>query len=128
MKFKGRTTYKYTPEPNRRILQLHYKLKKWQSAMLIQMRTGKIGLRDYLWKKKVPDFNHPGCECGEGRQTVEHILLKCRDFNDLRKGLFNSKRQTDSRAILSNPKLATKAIKFMEQTQLLGQFRMCEAA
>lgn len=128
MEFKGRTTYKYTPEPNRRILQLHYKLKKWQSAMLVQMRTGKIGLRDYLWKRKVPDFNHPGCECGEGRQTVEHILLRCRDFNDLRKGLFNGKRQTDSRAILSNPKLATKAIKFMEQTQLLGQLRMCEAA
>jgi hypothetical protein len=34
----------------------------------------------------------------------------------------------DLRAILNEPKLATKAIRFMEQTHLLGQFRRCGAA
>ncbi|TGO46403.1 hypothetical protein BCON_0327g00030 [Botryotinia convoluta] len=34
------------------------------------MRTEKFGLRDHLWRRKVPEFDDPGCECGEGRQTV----------------------------------------------------------
>jgi hypothetical protein len=43
--------------------------------LLIQMRTEKIGLRDHLWRRKVPEFDDPGCDCGEGRQTVNHVLL-----------------------------------------------------
>jgi hypothetical protein len=34
----------------------------------------------------------------------------------------------DLRAILNKPKLAIKAIRFMEQTHLLRQFRRCGAA
>jgi hypothetical protein len=45
---RGRTTYKYTPQPKRKILRIHHGLKKWQSALLIQMRTEKIGLRELL--------------------------------------------------------------------------------
>jgi hypothetical protein len=28
------------------------------------MRTEKIGLRDYLWRRKVPEFDNPICEQG----------------------------------------------------------------
>jgi hypothetical protein len=48
--------------------------EKWQSALLVQMRTEKIGLRDYLWRRRVPEFDNPRCGCGERRQTVAHIL------------------------------------------------------
>jgi hypothetical protein len=34
----------------------------------------------------------------------------------------------DLRAILNEPKLVTKAIRFMEQTHLLGQFRSYDIA
>jgi hypothetical protein len=34
----------------------------------------------------------------------------------------------DLRAILNEPKTVTKAIRFMEQTHLLGQFRRCGTA
>lgn len=44
------------------------------------MRTEKIGLRDFLWKRRVPEFDDPGCDCGEGRQTLDHILLRCRTY------------------------------------------------
>jgi len=122
---RGRSTYKYTPKPTDKILRLHRGLKKWQSALLIQMRTEKIGLRDHLWKRRVPGYNSPGCDCGEGRQTVGHILMRCRNYRHLRRKEFRSIGRMDLRAILNKPKLATKAIRFMEQTHLLGQFRRC---
>lgn len=122
---RGRSTYKYTPKPTDKILRLHRGLKKWQSALLIQMRTEKIGLRDHLWKRRVPGYDNPGCDCGEGRQTVGHILMRCRNYRHLRRKEFRSIGRMDLRAILNEPKLATRAIRFMEQTHLLGQFRRC---
>lgn len=92
------------------------------------MRTEKIGLRDHLWRRRVPEFDDPGCECGEGRQTVGHILMRCRKYRDLRREEFGDTRRMDLRAILNEPKLAAKAIRFMEQTHLLGQFRSCVVA
>jgi len=46
---------------------MHHGLKKWQSALLIQIRTEKIGLRDFLWKRRVPEVDDPGYDYGEGR-------------------------------------------------------------
>lgn len=124
---RGRATFKYTPEPTHKILYLHRGLNKWQSALLIQMRTEKIGLRDHLWRRKVPGIGRPQCECGEGRQTVKHVVLSCREHQETRKRVFGNRGRIDLRAILNEPKLVTKAIRFMEQTQLLGQFRSCGA-
>ncbi len=124
---RGRTTFKHTPRPSHKVLRLHHGLKKWQSALLIQMRTEKIGLRDFLWKRRVPEVDDPGCDCGEGRQTVDHILLRCRTYNDVQRRVFGRGGHIDLRAILNESKLVTKAIRFMEQTRLLGQFRSCDA-
>jgi hypothetical protein len=87
------------------------------------MRTEKIGLKDKLYRRKVPEFDNPGYDCGKGRQTVSHILLRYRNYRDLRRREFGIQGQMDLRAILNEPKSATKAIRFMEQTRLLGQFR-----
>jgi hypothetical protein len=87
------------------------------------MRTEKIGLRDFLWKRKVSEVDDPGCDYGEGRQTVGHILLRCRTYRDLRRREFGRGGRIDLKAILNEPKSAIKAIRFMEQTHLLGQFR-----
>ena len=45
---RGRASYRHMPEPTHKILKLHQGRRKWQSAMLVQMRTEKIGLRDFL--------------------------------------------------------------------------------
>lgn len=42
------------------------------------MRTGKIGLREFLFPRKVPGIEDGRCECRQGNQTVKHILLECR--------------------------------------------------
>ena len=91
------------------------------------MRTEKIGLRDFLYQRGVPDILDPQCVCGEGRQTVIHVLTRCRRFHDLRREeLSGIPGRSDLRAILNERKAATKAINFIEQTQILGQFRIME--
>ncbi|KAK5637254.1 hypothetical protein RRF57_012966 [Xylaria bambusicola] len=100
-------------------------LSKRHSAILVQLRTEKIGLRDFLFKRKVPDITDPKCSCGERRQTVLHVLFQCRQFKDLRnQELGRIPGRGNLRAVLNKRKTAIKAIRFIEQTQILGQFRI----
>ena len=108
--------------PTKKVLQLHEGLSKRESALLVQLRTEKIGLNDFLFSRGVPSVTSPRCECGERRQTVAHVLLRCRTHKDLRNRIFGTlSGRHNLRTILSKPQLATKAIEYMEQTQILGQ-------
>src|SRR3954468_5538290 len=60
-------------------LELHSGLIKAQSSVLIQMRTGKIGLSAFLFHRKVPGYETPLCTCGQGPQTPEHLFTTCTD-------------------------------------------------
>jgi hypothetical protein len=118
---KGRTTYRHTPTPTKKVLQLHERLSKRKSALLVQLRTEMIGLNDFLYKRHVLGITSPRCSCGERRQTVAHVLLRCSKYKDLRSRIFATLSGRNSlRTILSTPQLATKAIEYMEQTQILG--------
>ena len=118
----GRATYRHTSTPTKKVLQLHEGLSKRESSLLVQLRTGKIGLNDFLFTRKVPDITSPNCPCGERRQTVAHVLLQCVTYKDIRNRIFgNLSGRDDLRKILSKPQLATKAIEYMEKTKILGQ-------
>ena len=56
------------PEVDRKSLQLYSGLDKKLSAILIQMRTGKIALRQYLNSIQAADTDQ--CSCGMGPETV----------------------------------------------------------
>jgi hypothetical protein len=90
------------------------------------MRTGKIGLKQFLFRWKVPDVMSAECECGEGNQTVWHVLLACSLFKDLRVEIWGEGRTgkggMDLKEVLNTPKLARKAASFIIRTRLLGQF------
>lgn len=43
----------------------------------MQVRTSNIGLRDFLFKRGVPGVPTPSYECGEGPETVEHLVIWC---------------------------------------------------
>jgi ribonuclease HI len=119
---KGRATYRHTPTPTKKVLRLHEGLTKRESALLVQLRTEKIGLNDFLFARRVPDVTSPRCDCGARRQTVAHILLHCSKHRHLRDRIFaNLSGRDNIRTILGTPQLATKAIEYVEQTQILGQ-------
>lgn len=55
--------------------------------MLIQLRTGKIGFRAYLYS--IGAIDSAPCHCSQGAQTIKHILIDCPTFDDLRQQLWN---------------------------------------
>ena len=62
-----------------RALRRHEGLTKAQSTLLSQARIGDIGLRDYLFKVKVPEVRTPYYECSKEREIVEHLVVWCPD-------------------------------------------------
>ncbi|OHW95426.1 reverse transcriptase [Colletotrichum incanum] len=120
---RGRTSFRLTPKPTKKVLQAHEGLTKRQSALLVQMRTEKIGLQDFLFSRRVPGITNANCPCREGRQTVSHILLRCRKYRQLRRQELGAlPGRHNLRVILNERKAAAKAIRFIEQTEILGQY------
>jgi Rod binding domain-containing protein len=54
-------------------------LYKHQASVLMQARTGCVGMADLLFKRRVPDVPSPLCSCGAAPETPEHVLLHCGD-------------------------------------------------
>jgi hypothetical protein len=65
----------FGPGLNKKINLPYSALPKALSSVLIQMRTGFIGLNSYLHKIKRAET--PYCDCESGYQTVPHILGDC---------------------------------------------------
>ena len=62
-------------ELHHRALTRHQGLHNHESSLLMQIRTGKIGLRAFPFERWVPDIATPQCRCGEVLKTVAYRLL-----------------------------------------------------
>jgi hypothetical protein len=65
-------------------LDKHRHLSKHESSLLTQIRTGKVGLRAFLFERGVPTVATPRCTCGDAPETAAHLVLDCREFNQQR--------------------------------------------
>jgi len=125
----GRGLYALQSNPKKSVLKLHDGLTKDLSALAVQMRTGKIGLRLFLFRRRVPNIETERCQCRQAPQTVKHILFTCRKYVDLRRNLWKEEKKRKTwgelslKAILTNPHSLKKAVTFMKETGLIGQFR-----
>jgi hypothetical protein len=102
---------------------LHHGRDKAHSAILTQLRTGKIGFNAFLYERKVPTVSSPRCPCDLGAMTVRHVLLACPEWKDLRDEYIRSLQYTNLSSILNSPKGCTAAISFIIHTRLLEQFK-----
>ena len=64
-----------------------------QGALVIQMRTQKIGLRKFLYNRRVPGYEDPACDCGRGLQGVLHVLMECPLYHKQRGELWREERR-----------------------------------
>ena len=118
---RGRELCKLKPEPKSNMVKLHAGLSKELSSLLMQMRTGKIGLRQFLFERRVPGIEYGRCECRQINQTVKHVLLNCRRYNKERRGFWTEQsrkaqeggRSLDIERILIEAPSAKKASIFM---------------
>jgi len=61
----------------------------------------------------------PYCECGNGKETVEHYLLECRKYNEQRKKLRREVGPGRMRIekLLGYPKLVKHTLEFVANTK-----------
>lgn len=122
----GKVLRRLVLQPNKTVLNKYRGLSRPLGTVLFQMRTGKIGLKNYLHRIGVEENNR--CVCGSN-QTVQHVLLNCTRFQDLRKQMWDgTTRETDLRELLTDSSHTAKAAKYMVMTGLLKQFRHVKAA
>ena len=99
--------------------------------MLIQLRTGIIGLAEYLSKIKRKDS--PRCQCDMGNQSVRHVLLECPLLEEQRYEMMNELFEAGvsttlgEMEMLKESKAAPIVAKFMIATGLLGQFQSVDS-
>lgn len=74
------------PTVDRRTPALYQGLTRAESSALVQARTGKIGLNEWLHSVRRADSER--CPCGSGAETVFHVLLRCRLYQDQRRRLW----------------------------------------
>lgn len=103
-KSRAGTVFGHAQRPSKNAFQLHNGLSNRQSALLVQMRTEKRGLKDF--NRRVPDAISANCFA---ETAVSGVLLRCQKIRRLR--------------LLNERRAAAKAIKFNGR-QILGQFRI----
>ena len=116
-------------KPTKKTRKLHKGLSKAASALIVQMRTEKIGLKKFLHFRKVPGFDSPECPCRRGMQSAKHVLTECRAHAGERNRTWEEERRKAAfgriswEEMLTQPKFAKKAAQFMKSLGLIDQFR-----
>lgn len=105
---------------------LHRNLAKAESSALIQMRTEKIGLAQFLFRCRVPGVHTASCECGWPKQDTRHILIFCPRLGRFRPTLLESAGTSDLRRMLTTPKGARASARWLIQSGLLGQYSLAK--
>lgn len=120
----SRRTYKHSfagkQGPDKDRLKLHAGLRKAESAILIQARTGRIGLAHFLNLVHVPGFGSPECQCERGDETAEHITNHC----PLEKERRTWSRGTTFKDLVSMPSMAKQVARWLIQCRRIEQFRL----
>jgi len=116
----------FTEEAVRR----HDGLRKVESSVLVQARTGKIGLRDFLFQRRVPEAVTPLCSCSRAeRETVEHLVLRCDNVSGQRRTWLQEQAQplrtsSDFAAALQCPKRAKLIARWILGTGRLQEYSL----
>jgi Ribonuclease HI len=127
----ARRTRRLIEAPNKSNLAYWKGLRKASSSVLIQLRTGIIGLAEYLAKIKKVDS--PRCQCNMGNQSVRHVLLECPLLEEQRHEMMNElfeegvSMTLGEEEMLREAKAAPIVAKFMIATGLLGQFQSVDS-
>ncbi len=111
------------PEVTHQHLRLHRGRTKPHSALLTQLRTGKIGFNQFLHERRIPGVATAACECGRGRMSVKHVLLTCPKWRVERKEMQRGENTTDLRKLLGTASAATAVIRMILSTGILTQFQ-----
>jgi hypothetical protein len=92
---------------------------------VVQLRTGKTGFRSFLHKMKVPEVDSANCTCGQ-EMTVTHVILRCPNWDRLRREEFKQHNTRSLKALLGTHKGAKAVARLTQRTGLLDQFQYAD--
>jgi hypothetical protein len=70
--------------PSTNVLALHQHLQKLETALAVQLPTGKNSFNTFLYQARMPSILSPLCGCGFGHQTAKHIIIHYCNFSAAR--------------------------------------------
>jgi Reverse transcriptase (RNA-dependent DNA polymerase)/Endonuclease-reverse transcriptase len=123
-KARGRKATTWQTPWTKQAITLYKGLSKAESTALFLMRVEVIGLNAWLASVQVPGIL-PRCACGWQAQTVRHVLLHCPQYN--RGDLIQAAQSESLYNILSQPKSARHAAKWLIRQNVLRQFELARA-
>ena len=115
------TAAQQRPNIDKKQLKIHSSLTKAESSLATQIRTEKVGLADFLFKRRVPDITSPACPCGWPKQTPRHIITRCTLYN--RDDLLPLLTQ-NYQNLLDNSKTLKVVTVWLMKTGILPQFNL----
>ena len=101
-------------------LNTHKLLNKAQSSLAIQIRTEKIGLASFLFKRKVPDIESAACLCGSRFQTAKHVIMFCGLHNRI--DMLRAAGSLDYQKLITDPKAIKIITAWLMRTGILTQY------
>jgi hypothetical protein len=113
------------------ILNLHRDLRKAESSILIQIRTGKVGLRAFLFRRKVPGIESPNCLHCPTPETAFHVIVECPAEEESRAALAEALGEdllwwtpTRLREAYHNPSQAILIARWLIRSGRLPEYRL----
>lgn len=121
----GRPTRRLMETPSGKTLEYWSGIRKETASVLMQLRTGRIGLNAYL--ARINRRETARCDCDLGNQTVTHVLLECplhqEGRDEMRNTLSEQGIMLRHEESLTRLEARTIVAKYMIRTGLLGQFQ-----
>jgi hypothetical protein len=105
-------------------LGLREGLTKAENTMATLLRTGIIGLKDWLYWVGVP-VGSPRCECGWPRQTPKHVILLC-PLRTNREAMLSVAGTENYNTLLSTQKGLKAVTQWLISQNVLDQFRVAK--
>jgi hypothetical protein len=113
-------------KPSKALIARHKGLRKAESSIIIQARSGRIGLAGFLHRARVPGYESPNCSCGQGQETPKHILIYCNKYRNVRRELFDNTRRLDFAKLLGTKAGYARASRWLIAYTNLAQFSLAK--
>jgi hypothetical protein len=111
--------------PTAKLLEFYKDLRKAESILLVQIRTGKIGLAQFLYSRRVPGYPTANCLCRGGHETPRHIVLYCIQERHRRQELKDQAGRAQAYPVLTGTKKGIKdLVQWIILSGRLGQFSL----
>ena len=113
---EGKIPWGVTELLNEKILDLYTGLNKAESSILIQLRSGKIGLARFLSRVGVPGYDSEECRCSFGIADPQYFLRECPIYSEERRRTFGEGEPPSYVRMVSKPGLTRKVARWAIST------------